>query len=347
MIDASGLRALPGFIDVHVHAAGGGGEKGPASRTPAAEICDLIEAGITTLIGIRGTDSSSRSSRDLYAKLRELELDGLSTWMWTGSYQTPVDTLTGSIRDDVFLVDKIIGIGELALSDHRSSWPTFDELTRLVSDARIGGMISGKSGKTHFHLGSGRGKIDLLWEIVDKTEIPITQMYPTHMSRTPELVEETQKWINAGGYADFTADLDSDSLVISSLLDFKKRGVDLSKLTLSSDSYGSNPTFDSKGRLVGYGVGSADVLYQVLKTLHLNYSWGLDEASQFFTRNPAEFLEMTQKGSLDVGMHADILLFDEKLNLQYVFGKGQLLKDSASGYTKTSLFGQCATSSYQ
>ena len=87
VIDASGLRALPGFIDVHVHAAGGGGEKGPASRTPAAEICDLIEAGITTLIGIRGTDSSSRSYlSSFFDKLNlvvpETCMQSFASWNW-------------------------------------------------------------------------------------------------------------------------------------------------------------------------------------------------------------------------------------------------------------------------
>ena len=36
VIDARGLTAVPGFIDPHVHIAGGGGEGGYANRTPSA-----------------------------------------------------------------------------------------------------------------------------------------------------------------------------------------------------------------------------------------------------------------------------------------------------------------------
>ena len=49
----------------------------------------------------------------------------------------------------------MIGIGELALSDHRSSQPTRDELLRIASDAHVAGMISGKAGIVHLHLGDG------------------------------------------------------------------------------------------------------------------------------------------------------------------------------------------------
>lgn len=58
---AAGLIAVPGFVDMHVHVAGGGGEAGPASRTPEARLSELLLAGITTVVGLTGTDSVSRS----------------------------------------------------------------------------------------------------------------------------------------------------------------------------------------------------------------------------------------------------------------------------------------------
>jgi beta-aspartyl-dipeptidase (metallo-type) len=126
---------------------------------------------------------------------------------WTGGYRVPIQTVTGDIEKDITLIQEIIGVGELAISDHRSSHPTFDELTRIVGDSRVAGLLAGKAGKVHFHVGAASSKIDLLWDIVKKTPIPITQLYPTHMAgRGQALIDEGKLWIKEGGYLDFTAD---------------------------------------------------------------------------------------------------------------------------------------------
>ena len=61
VLDAAGLIAAPGLVDLHVHVCGGGGESGPASRTPEAQLSELLNAGMTTVVGVLGTDSVSRS----------------------------------------------------------------------------------------------------------------------------------------------------------------------------------------------------------------------------------------------------------------------------------------------
>ena len=62
-------------------------------------------------------------------------------------------------------------------------------------------MLSGKPGKVHFHVGTYPTMLKMLWYIVENTAIPITQMYPTHMSsRGPKLIEEGKVWIKAGGF---------------------------------------------------------------------------------------------------------------------------------------------------
>ncbi|MFR4383484.1 MAG: hypothetical protein ACLT4X_03910 [Phascolarctobacterium sp.] len=80
----------------------------------------------------------------------------------TGSYEFPVHTMTGDVRRDIILIDKVIGVGELALSDHRSSEPTLDELKRVLTQARLGGMLSGKAGVVQFHMGIGAAGIEPL-----------------------------------------------------------------------------------------------------------------------------------------------------------------------------------------
>jgi beta-aspartyl-dipeptidase (metallo-type) len=165
----------------------------------------------------------------------------MTTWMWTGSYRIPIATLTGSLQQDLLLIDKVLGAGELALSDHRSSWPSKSDLTQLLSDARVAGMLSGKLGVIHFHMGSAPTKIDLLWQILNETTIPIQHMYLTHMSsRGDELIEEARKWINAGGVCDFTADAEelNETATVDALNTFRNEKLPLKQITVSSDAYG-------------------------------------------------------------------------------------------------------------
>jgi beta-aspartyl-dipeptidase (metallo-type) len=161
--------------------------------------------------------------------------------MWVGSYRIPIVTLTGSFQQDLLLIDKVLGAGELALSDHRSSWPSKSDLTQLISDARVGGMLSGKPGVIHFHMGSSSTKLDLLWQILNETTIPIYHMYPTHMtSRGDALIQEAIKWLKAGGVSDFTADIEyqNETATIDTLNKFRNEKLPLKQITVSSDAYG-------------------------------------------------------------------------------------------------------------
>ena len=69
-IDASGCIVLPGFIDPHQHILGAGGEAGPQTRMREIELRDIVRAGVTTVIGILGTDGTTRHLTSLLAKAR-------------------------------------------------------------------------------------------------------------------------------------------------------------------------------------------------------------------------------------------------------------------------------------
>lgn len=146
VIEARGRKVVPGYVDQHVHIIGGGGEAGPYSRTPEVQLSDVVSSGVTTLIGVLGTDGTGRHPETLLAKARGLETEGITAYMLTGSYEIPLRTITGDARRDVILIDKVLGIGEIALSDHRSSQPTKDELKRILTQARLGGYIDLTSG---------------------------------------------------------------------------------------------------------------------------------------------------------------------------------------------------------
>lgn len=335
VIDLTGKTIIPGLIDVHVHVTGGGGEMGPMSRTPEARLSEVLDAGITTLIGVLGTDSISRSPENLLQKLRGYEQLGLTTFMWTGNYRVPVKTLTGDLMKDIMLIDKVIGV-KTCISDHRSSQPTKEELAKIVSDVRVGGMLSGKAGKAHIHVGTGRSRLDLLWQLVKETDIPITQMYPTHMaSRGKELLEEGAKWIAAGGFLDFTADGENETKCVEALTEYRNKGIDLSHVTISSDAYGSFPVFE-QGRVIRYDYGRPIALLRTLRTLIVEKKWDVETAIKLCTQTPATFLELNKKGQLKPGYDADLLVLDNGFNLQYVFAKGEMMKNGT--WTKEAMF---------
>jgi len=198
LIDGSGLVAMPGFIDPHVHILGGGGEGGPATRAPEIRVEDCAVGRVTTVIGCLGTDSITRHLSSLLAKARALEIEGLSTWIYAGAYSLPAPAITGSVRSDLVLIDKVIGAGEIALSDHRSSQPAYEEFLELVAECRVGGLLGGKAGIAHFHLGDGSRGLDYLFRMIKETEIPATQVIPTHTSRNRYLFEQVDGVVKAG-----------------------------------------------------------------------------------------------------------------------------------------------------
>src|SRR5205085_7564452 len=136
-----------------------------------------------SVVGLLGTDGATRTIRDLVGRTLGLREEGISAWCYTGNYQVPVQTLTGSVRDDIVFIDPIIGVGELAISDHRSSQPTLDELLRVASDVHVAGMMSGKAGVLHLHLGDGPRGLELVRRALDGSELPPRVFHPTHVNR--------------------------------------------------------------------------------------------------------------------------------------------------------------------
>ncbi len=336
-IDGTGKILVPGFIDCHVHILGGGGEGGFATRTPEATLSDFTTAGVTTVVGTLGTDGVARDMNALIAKAKGLEEEGITTYVYTGSYRLPLKTLTGEIMKDIMFIDKVIGIGEVAISDHRSSQASFEEFIRAAADARVAGMLSGKAGIVNIHLGDGPRKLDFLFRAVEETEIPITQFLPTHINRSPELFEEGIKYAKKGGYIDFTASEDPDfweeqdgevrfSKGLKRILD---EGICLDNFTLTSDGQGSLPIFNEKKEYVGLGVGKATSLLIGIKDCVFNEHIPLEIAIRAVTSNPAIILKLKGKGKVEKNYDADICLLDEKtLDIDTVIAKGRIMVEN-------------------
>lgn len=333
-IDVSDKYIIPGFIDSHVHILGGGGEGGPATRAPEIKVEDIISSGVTSVLGCLGTDATTRHMESLLAKAKGLEEEGVTTYIFTGSYQIPVVTITQDVCSDLTLIDKVIGAGEIAISDHRSSQPSFEEFARLAAQCRVGGMLGGKAGILHCHLGDGPRKLEMLFRLSKETEIPPTQVIPTHVNRNKELLKDALEWVRQGGYIDITAPTDPHSsgnleIPLSEVIRLsKENNVPLSRITVSSDSNGSLPVFNEKGQLTGLTVATEKSLLKNFCFLLQNNILSLEEVIPLFSTNPAKFYKLSSKGEIKTGKDADIIILDQKYNLTHSVAKGQIMMAS-------------------
>lgn len=335
-IDGKGKLLVPGFIDSHVHILGGGGEGGFSTRTPEATLTGLTTAGVTTVVGCLGTDGISRDMVSLLAKARALEEEGITTYIYSGSYRIPVKTITGDIMKDIMVVDKVIGIGEIAISDHRSSQATFEEFCKAVAEARVGGMLSGKAGIINIHLGDGKRKLEMLLRAVDETEIPITQFLPTHINRNEDLFEDCIEYAKRGGYVDFTGsedpefweEQDGEVRFSKGLKRMLERGVSQDNFTLSSDGQGSLPIFNEKKEYVGLGVGKSTCLLKSIKDAVFSENLPLETVLRAVTSNPAKILKLKNKGKIETGFDADLCILDENLDLETLIAKGRVMVEN-------------------
>lgn len=342
VLDGTGKLLFPGFIDSHVHILGGGGEGSYHTRTPEIMLTDITLGGVTTVVGCLGTDGTTRNMASLLAKARGLEEEGISTYIYTGSYQVPVRTLTDSIVDDLILIDKVVGCGEIAISDHRSSQPAPEEFAHIVGDTRVGGILSGKAGLVNIHMGDGPRMLSYLRYVVEETEIPPSNMLPTHINRSTWLLKDGIDYAKSlGGYVDLTTSSDPDFLEedeVKASTGFRlmlEQGVPEDHITFSSDGQGSMPIFARDGTFLGLGVGKVTSLYREVRDAILKEKLDITQALRPVTTNPANLLKLESKGRIAVNKDADLVLVDQDtLQIDTVIAKGQLMVQSGSATKK-------------
>jgi beta-aspartyl-dipeptidase (metallo-type) len=335
IFDAKGMYLVPGFIDAHVHIAGAGGEGGPATRTPEMQLSHMLEAGVTTVIGCLGTDGFTRSFESVLMKVKALRAEGVSAWMYAGAYQVPTPTLTGDPGRDISLIEEVVGIGEIALSDHRSSHPSVAELIKLAAHARVGGMLGGKAGIVNIHLGDAKNPFEPVHLAVKNSELGYEQFLPTHCNRNPYIYDDAKAY-GINGYVDITSssypyfkDIEiKPSAAVKGLLD---SGVPEQHITMSSDAFGSLPHFDEKGNLIKLEMGKLSSLLFEWREMVLVEKIPMETALKTITSNPAAILKLHAKGSIAHNKDADLLLLDHELNMVGMMAMGQwMVKNSVA-----------------
>lgn len=330
--DARGMIVAPGLIDMHVHITGGGGEQGPTSRVPEINLSELLLNGVTTCVGLLGTDGTTRSLENLLSKCKALNEEGMTCYMLTGAYQYPSPNLMGNVIRDIMLIDECIGT-KIALSDHRASNLSCDELIRVASDTRMGGLLSGKAGMLCMHMGVGKNMLNDVFYAINNTEIPISTFLPTHMGRNIPLVSQGIQLTEMGGNIDITASdpTISDKAASDMIAYALRNGASADSITISSDGCGSQPRFDEKGECIGLDYTSPKVLLIELKNCVFKEDIPLEIALKFLTKNPARIIgKAGVKGEIKQGADADLVVLDENLDIVHVMAKGEHAADNGN-----------------
>jgi len=315
---------LPGIIDPHVHFIGGGGSSGLNSRTKEIAVEQIIEAGVTTAVGVLGFDRASRTLKALLLKTRALEELGLTAFMLTGSYSLPSLTLTGSVEDDLILIDKVIGV-KLALGETLANFPEIRDIRNLLAECLRGGHLGGKAGFLQIHMGvQGKAWKKPFMEILQEMKIPFSKVVFTHVNRSPDTLDEFLEFVQAGGGIDLTAsytpaERPGSLTVRDSLLRMMRAGVSLDRVTLSSDSNATRMLPDKQLKYL-----SVQTLFQVIKDLWLTGEIPRPQLVRLVTENPARSLGLGRiKGLVEPGKHADLIILKEPFELDGVMLKGK------------------------
>ncbi|MEZ8987800.1 beta-aspartyl-peptidase [Vibrio breoganii] len=340
VIDAKGANVVPGFVDTHQHFIGGGGEGGYATRTPELKLTDQTLNGVTTALGLLGTDDLSRHVESLFAKTMGFRDEGISTYMITGSYFLPSPTITGSVMRDIAFIDPVVGV-KLAVSDHRGPYITHEGLADLVAQVRNAALVSGKAGIITVHAGAGKKGLTQLLDVLDETDYQAERFVPTHINRE-DVWEQAVELARRGAIIDGTAVsqdmLDSGRKALS-CAEATQLSIELGikdNFTFSSDAGGSLPKWnEDRTRIVGMGVGTPSSLLEEIRRGVNEFSLSLSDMLVPITKNAAKQLGLSAlKGELQVGHDADVLLLNDDLALTHTVAKGRVMVSGGEAVVK-------------
>lgn len=336
VVDAGGKILVPGLIDSHVHITGGGGEGGPGSRMPELELSQMLEGGVTTVVGCLGTDGITRSVDSVLMKVKSLRAQGVSAWMYTGAYQVPPPSITGDFARDIALIEEVIGLGEIAISDHRSSVPSTAELAKLAAHTRVAGMLGGKAGIVNLHMGDAPDPFRPIHEVVACSQLSYFQFLPTHVNRNPYIFEDAKSY-GKKGYVDITTSSwpyfpDEEIKPSRALKLLLEAGVPIDHITFTSDACGSLPAFDPvSGKLLRIEMGLPSSVLREIREAIMEEGIPPDIAFRTATSNPARILRLEKKGRIAAGADADLLLLNEDFQVEKLMAMGRFLSGNPHG----------------
>jgi beta-aspartyl-dipeptidase (metallo-type) len=292
--------------------------------TPEINIGELIRCGTTTVVGMLGTDGITKTLEGLYAKVKALDQEGITAYMLTGYFGYPTTSILNSVLEDMIFIDKVIGC-KTAISDERASFPTENELLKLLREVHVGGMTAGKGGILHVHLGALDSHMDILLNLVKKYHFPIQHISPTHVGRTRPLFEQAIEFAKLGGMIDISTGGTKFDLPYKQVLYALEKGVSIDNITFSSDGNAGMAKKDANGNINDLYKAPVELNLKQVLLLIKDAGMTVSDAFKIITTNPARNLSLKQKGKLAAGFDADLCFFDDEFNLTDVISKGKIM----------------------
>ncbi|MGB9867423.1 MAG: amidohydrolase family protein [Bacillota bacterium] len=330
VVDVEGRAVVPGLVDQHIHFIGAAGDEGPNSQTPELFASHLVCAGVTTAVGCLGFGRATESVKHLYAKAVALQQEGVSTFVYTGSFSVPSPTITGSVAEDIVLMDKVLGV-KVAIGDAYCSQPTLWELARIASEAYVAGLQASKAGVVHLHVGHHGDPFQTIEEVQRLSGVPKKQFIPTHCNWSKQLVDGAKSYALKGGFVDLSTVLSPTRGSITSVKastvvqELMSAGVGLSQISLSSDGNVGMPVRLSDGTKVGLYLERVGSLWAEIADL-VRAGLGLEDAVKLGSENPARRLGLfPAKGAILQGSDADLLVVNDDLTIHSTYAKGVLV----------------------
>lgn len=321
IINARNNYVIPSYIDNHEHIVGGGGEDGFISKIDEMSSIDILKNGVTTVVGVLGTDTLTRSVENLVSKTKALNSDDITAFCLTGGYQYPSPTIIGSVGKDIVFINEIIG-AKIAISDHRCYNPNKDDLIKLLSEIRVASLIAKKIGILNIHVGWGKGNMDVLFDILNETNIPINTIRPTHITNNKKVFEQAMELTRKNGYMDITIDEDIEKTYYY-LRKAHKIG-NINYITMSTDANGSCPIWKD-GKVLGMKKSDNSIIHRLVRYLICEKKYSVNDAIRFVTSNPSKALGLQNKGEILEANDADMIIMDNDYNIDTVISKGKTI----------------------
>jgi beta-aspartyl-dipeptidase (metallo-type) len=332
-IDATGKLVVPGFIDGHVHFLGAGDYDAPLGRVPELHLSMLTSGGVTTAASLLGLDMDSKNLHALLVKAIELERQGLSTYIYVGSFKIPSPYLTSSVRSDIQLIDRVVGV-KVSMSEDCYPNLSLPDFAQLAGEVRLAAGMTGKTAVIHIHVGRNETRLQPVFDLLKVVNIPITQIIPTHVNRRkPDTLSHAFEFVRRGGTVDLSSNLSIRSGSLSGMNpdEAVQHALDerlpLSQFTLSSDANTSMPTLNHDCCPVGLHNAHPTILHRELLQIIRTNNLTLPQALPLVTTNVARVLGIgRRKGSLHASKDADIVLLrSDDLAVDTVIAKGRIM----------------------
>jgi beta-aspartyl-dipeptidase (metallo-type) len=322
VIDVSGKILVPGFIDQHVHILGGGG---PSSRIPELQQTALNTNGITTIVGLLGLDTVSKTLDTLLMKAKSLEIDGTNTFIYAGGFDFPPNTITGNLKRDLAIIDKVIGV-KIALGEELGAQPSSQSLAQIFSDTVAGAKLGQKPGIIHIHIGDclGRDPFSIIANAMDESGVSGKHIVLTHINWNMDILKRAVAFADKGTFLNldsiFRPKYGANDAVLASnaITILLNAGIPLERVTMTTDANSViTPSFYATG---------LETLWIAIKEIYESGTLDLSAALNLVTRNPANILNLSHtKGKIEEQADADIQILTPDLNLFALTSKGKFL----------------------